>query len=323
MAKRMQSVLDRGNDQVSIGVEYSKTAWSYQPMSVSTLLYHLRQQPDHCNNAYHEVIEGPCKLFYDLDMDFPSNRDDFDSVTFMNQFNQLVHDHILDKYDIPMDCREVLWFARAVFSTKISFHVIYPRIWLPDRRCIIPLVIEMDSTDVDCLVYTTGNLRVPYSTKFQGNDQTRLIPFPSLDSEISRDLLTRGLITHGPMEGFIFKQNVIAPLTHSPKGEFHLELSTDDPRYDAINTILGWFTKSWGSFKFSSVSKTDDSTYSVRNAMPSYCKQVKRCHKSNRTYMSIKFNDQAKQVHVSVYCTDCKIWMPFTFCDLSRLVYPI
>lgn len=250
------------------------------------------------STCIHECIEGPCKLFFDIDADAMCDV----PPDFFEQTEKQIATLI------PIAVKPPIWFSRK--TGKVSFHVIYPTVWVSDRRVITDIAKNItvpSPLKIDPLVYQVGHLRVPYSSK-PGQVGSELI-----NGSFSPDKFTSGFITceSEPRE-YTFPQLVL---------NNQIVYGNVLPEYqEAIGNLLDWLVKNWSDFKPSKV-KGDGCRYSVENLALTYCKSGSRIHKGNKAYFQFVFQE-VYRVNTSIHCTDCKVSTKFPY-DLSRIAFPI
>ncbi len=252
------------------------------------------------STCIHECIEGPCKLFFDIDSDVPCHALPVDfTLTLETQISKL----------IPVPVKSPIWFSRK--TGKLSFHLVYPTVWVSDRRVIIDIAKQIcvpEPLKIDPLVYQVGHLRVAYSSK-PGQLGSELV-----NGSFSPDKFTSGFITceSEPIE-YTFPQ--AAPTISTC---FNANVL---PEYqDAMRNLLDWLVKNWSDFKPGKI-RGEESRYSVHNLSLTYCKSSARIHKSNKAYFQFQFQG-VYRVKVYIHCTDCKKGSVFPY-DLSRIAFPI
>lgn len=300
-----------GDEQHVIGLEGN--FWNYKIMETEELVNLMSFSPE---IAKHESIHRACKLYFDLD-GIEGDAESFDVEAYSISFEKAVSEKILASAPDYV-CRKAVWFRRQSFAKKISFHVIYPDVWVSDRREIPEHAAKLNLPEIDFQVYSTGMLRLPFSCKKGGDPDSRFIPL-SGNSRFDRKLFLSGVVSYGP-KGYML------PSLGSVLDQGKKFITGNFPHTAHIQRLITWFQESWPmNLRVSSVKQSswNPNMYSVQNAGLTYCRIARRYHGGNTSYFHFEFIDELRFVAISVYCTDqaCRKRWQFTDVDLSHVAY--
>lgn len=296
------------DDQHVIAFQFSKDQWNYKCLTTSELIIAMQKRPE---IAKHESIHRKCKLYFDIEM---YDKPNLDIDEYIRDFKALVNEHILNHID--QDLQESIWFKRKSCREKVSLHVVFPHVWFNTRTDIMPYLTQLNRKEIDPIVYRCGMLRVPYSCKPGGDINTCIVPLND-DTTFNCNIFLSGLVSYGQVK-FMFPSQSEAPNVQDVK-----RLRYDNMPHEAhVERLYNWFQHFWGDFKKSGISKHDTipNMYSFQNLKYTYCQVAKRCHISNKCYVSMLFNDDAKHVTIWIYCTDCQQKWRFPL-NLSCIAY--
>lgn len=297
-------------DQHVIGFENGKY-WEYRLLSTAELVQKIQETPE---VAKHESIHRPCKLYFDLDGIAVENGQ-FNPAEYKSNFEKRVAQEILSDVPSAVNTKPV-WFQRASFRDKISYHVIYPDIWIANRQDISGYAQRLKLPEIDHQVYRTGMMRLPFSCKPGGNPDTKFI---CEGISFSPETFLRGVICHGE-PGYLLE-----PL-NLPSSSRAITLPENCRHRDHVSRLIAWFKDFWlMDFRVASIKLHPNipNYYSVHNSRETFCKIAGRVHKGNKSYFHFQFMDEINCVAVYVFCTDqdCMRKWQFTDIDLSPIAY--
>ncbi len=264
--------------------------------------------------CFHEYIDGPCKLFWDIDAKHLS----YDVVP---QLVQLVREYLQTFYKIE-NVKDPQILA-PVAGTKYSRHVYFSDVWFVNREHIKEMALFIGTKlpvintkpIVDTTPYSRGFLRMPFCMKL-AYPENPIVPMGN--PAPSAELILEYMVTYNPPP----KEKLISGLVVTPAKELNGLIVPGSVA--AIDRIIAWWQRCYGEFR--PLKKTffgiGNNSWSVQNSKEIYCRIQGRYHDSNTCYLQGDFFGDFR-CNLFIWCTSdcCKQRVPFEF-NLSSIAFP-